>query len=400
MAHFRILLIFLGIAGLARGAELTLLTDPQKKTAGEVVAINADGLTFKTAAGEEKHELTKINVVEIAKEKGPGSGAKFQTVTLVDGSEFRCSDFKIKGKNVEITLLGSNQVVVFPSNRLLYMIRDLSDPKLNQDFRGILSKRGKRDIWILHKDKDQLLDGIPGTFGKADDKGETIEFEMESGDKTVSIANARLYGMIFAPPNDMKISQTICRVVDVNGNAIVAGSIAISEKKSVVVETVTGVKLEYPALAGIARLDFGAGAVQYLSNLNPSKLIQSSTEGIAEPYRRDRNLDNDDIKIGGIKYPKGLALHSRTELTYDLDGQYKIFEAVAGVDDCVEGESKVTLTIEGDFKQILKEVIKKGDKPRALSLPIATVKKLTITVESDFLDLGNQVDLAGAKVRK
>ena len=77
-----------------------------------------------------------------------------------------------------------------------------------------------------------------------------------------------------------------------------------------------------------------------------------------------------------------------------------LIEAIAGVDDSVEGDSKVTLTIEGDLKPLFTGIIKKGDKPKLLNLPVLNVKELRITVESDFLDLGNQVDLGGAKVRK
>jgi len=404
MPLFRTAFVVLAAAGLARAAELTTLEN--KKATGEVVAITADGLVFKTASGEDKYELTKLATVEIAKEKS--AAGKYVTVSLIDGSEFRCADFKIKGQNAELTLQGNNKVIQFPANRLLYMVRDISDAKLNQDFRGLLSKRGKRDMWILFKqgkgkDSPDYLDAITGTFGAGEANGESIKFEFDTSDaKETAVQMTRVYGMILAPPPsaEVKISQTLCRITDANKNTVVAAAIKITDKKSVEVETATGVKIEYPTINDVARLDFAAGALQFLSNLNPTQVQQSSTEGIPEPYRRDRNLDNDDIKMAGVKYPKGLALHSRTVLTYDLDGQYKIFEAMAGVDDCVEGDSTVTLTIEGDFKPIFKEVVKKGDKPRALNLSIVTVKKLTITVESDFLDLGNQVDLGGAKVRK
>ena len=57
-------------------------------------------------------------------------------------------------------------------------------------------------------------------------------------------------------------------------------------------------------------------------------------------------------------------------------------------------------TIEADFKPVFKQVIKKGDPPKPLNLTVLNVKELRITVESDFLDLGNQIDLADAKLLK
>jgi hypothetical protein len=70
------------------------------------------------------------------------------------------------------------------------------------------------------------------------------------------------------------------------------------------------------------------------------------------------------------------------------------------VDDCVEGDSKVILTIEADFKPVLREVVRKSDPPKRLNLSMLNVKELRITVESEFLDLGNQVNLVDAKVMK
>lgn len=398
MAPIRTLLLLCSVVSLAPAAELITLDG--KKSTGEIVSIDAKQVVFKTAIGTEKYESTTLSSIEIiANPKDPIAGKKSIEVELVDGSQFRCSEFKITGKTAALTLLGSRQTIELPASTLLYMIRDVGDPKLNQAFRGFLSKRGKRDLWILLK-KNESLDVLEGTFGDGDDKGEAINFELALNGTKNLVPFSRIHGMVFNQPPTVEVSQTVCKVIDANKNAIFARSFAITDNKKLIVETVMGVKIEYPSIDSIARFDFGAGSLRYLSNLDPVKVEQTSTDGPAEPYRRDRNLDNEEIKIGGVKFAKGLALHSRTILTYDLRGEYKLFQAVAGVDDCVEGESKATLTIEADFKPVFKQVIKRGDKPVPLNLAVLNVKQLRITVESDFLDLGNQIDLADAKVRK
>jgi hypothetical protein len=278
------------------------------------------------------------------------------------------------------------------------MIRDVSDPKLNQAFRGFLARRGKRDLWIVAK--GETLDAVPGTFGDGDDMGDSVSFEFEANNQKVSIQVSRIYGMIFNQPPGIQAAQTVCRVVDSQSNVLFAKALDFKENKPLVVETVMGVRVEYPTIDGISKFDFSAGAMNYLSDLTPEKIDLSSTEGVPEPYRRDRNLDNETMMIDKVKYPKGLALHSRTVLTYRLDGKYKIFEAVAGVDDSVVGDSKVLLIIEGDLKPLFNGVVKKGDKPKMLNLAVLNVKELRITVDSDLFDLGNQVNLGAAKVRK
>lgn len=396
MAPLRTLFVLFGVVSITQAADLTTLDG--KKSVGEIASIDAKELVFQTKAGNETYDLTKLSAIDITPFKEPAAGTKWVEIELIDGSQFRCVDFKVKGKTAILTLLGTNQKVEIPASTLLYMIRDISDPKLNQAFRGILSKRGKRDIWIVPK--GESLDEVKGTFGDGDVTGDNIKFEVEASSEKIDIQMSRVYGMIFNQPPGIEVAQTVCKVIDAAKNTLYAKSLSITEKKSFVVETVTGVRVEYPSITSIGKLDFSAGAVMFLSNVDPSKLDQTSTEGIPEPYRRDRNLDNNELKIGGVKFAKGLAIHSRSVLTYDLGGKYKLFQTTVGVDDCVEGESKVTLIIEADYKPIFKEVIKKGDKPRVLNLAILNVKQLRITVESDFLDLGNQVDLAEAKVLK
>ncbi|MCE9533335.1 MAG: NPCBM/NEW2 domain-containing protein [Planctomycetes bacterium] len=398
MTLLRILVVSLCMVSMSTAAELSTIDG--KKSIGEVVSIDAKELVFKTPAGSDTYELTKLNAVDIAGviAKDPLPGTKWVEVELIDGSQFRCADFKIKGKTAILKLLGSNQTIEFPASMLLYMVRDLSDAKINQAFRGILSKRGKRDIWIVLK--EETLDAVNGTFGDGDEMGEALSFELEANSQKINIQVSRIYGMIFNQPPGAEIAQTVCKVVDASKNILYAKALSIGADKSVTVETVTGVKVNYPTMSSIARLDFSAGSLLYLSNAVPVKVEHSSTEGIPEVYRRDRNLDNGELRIKGEKFAKGLALHSRTELTYDLGGKYKFFQTTVGVDDIVDGESRATLIIEADFKPIFKEVITKGDKPRLLKLNIANVKQLRITVESELFDLGNQVDLADAKLLK
>ncbi len=408
MALLRTLILLFGIVSLSHAqlkapdkkkptGQVELVALDGKKLSGEIVAIDSKELVFKTVSGaNQTFELTKLDFIQIGKESGaPPKGIE---VELIDGSQFHCSDFEIKDKSATLTLLGSNLVVELPIATLLYMVRDVSDPKVNQAFRGILTKRGKRDIWIIQK-PDGSIDGVSGTFGDGDAKGENIGFEHEANSQKISIQTSRIFGMIFNPP-PMPVAQTVCKVIDVNKNAIFAKSLTISPSRAFTVESLTGVKVAYTDPEAVAKLDFSAGSVLYLSSAEPIKVEQSDTSGTPEPYRRDRNLDNNDLKINNTKYPRGLALHSRTVLTYDLGGKYKRFEATAGVDDCVEGESKATLIIEADFKEVFKGVILKGRPPTPLSLAVLNVKQLRITVDSDFLDLGNQVDLVDAKVLK
>ena len=105
-------------------------------------------------------------------------------------------------------------------------------------------------------------------------------------------------------------------------------------------------------------------------------------------------------------YPKGLTLHAKTMITYELKGQYKVFRSIVGVDADPEttapSQVKITIDDSGAGVNLFRGVVKKGDKPLELNLNVQNVDRLRITVESDgsVTDLGNQVSLANARVLK
>jgi hypothetical protein len=121
-----------------------------------------------------------------------------------------------------------------------------------------------------------------------------------------------------------------------------------------------------------------------------------------ERMRRDQNLDGGQLKLSNKVYAKGLAVHARTEITVELDGAYREFRVVLGIDDSVGGRDDGTVvTVFGDGKELLKTTITRKDGPQEKAVNIKDVKELKILVASpDILDLGKHVDLADAKVTK
>jgi len=192
-------------------------------------------------------------------------------------------------------------------------------------------------------------------------------------------------------------------VVDLAGNVIIAKSVQIDES-AVSIESVSGATTKYAALNKLARLDFSKGKLSYLSDLDPIEKDETSTEDLVFPYRRDRNLYGGPLRLKGETYSKGLALHSRTVLTYDLGSEYQLFRAVLGVDDVVRSENGaavyVKVIIEADGRELFRGDVRSKDDPKPLALDVKNVRRLRISVVSPLLDLGNQVDLCDARVSK
>jgi hypothetical protein len=419
----RTLLALVLLAPAAAAADLTTLDG--KKLTGEIVGISGNELTFKSQAGEEKLLVTTINSVVVGPApRGLETGKKYTTVELIDGTLFRCSEITIKGDSAELKLLSTAPAGPMPANvrtitvplrPALYAVnREAGDLKLDQDFRGLVRGRGRYDLWVK-KDKTKTddgkeidrLDGVPGTFGPGAADGNTIQFTLEGGKET-ALRMREVHGLIFNQKAE-SVPPAICKVVDADGNELVAAAVARSTK-GYTVTTVAGVKVELDAKE-VSKFDFAAGSVKYLSDLDPVGLEESGTD--PEHYQKDKNLDKRPIQLfvdpasGKTEtYPKGLTLKAKTIITYELKGQYKTFRAIAGVDADKENEAtsqvKITIDDAGGAVNLFKGTVKKGDKPLDLNLNVANVDRLKITVESDgtMFDIGNQVSLGNARVLK
>ena len=120
------------------------------------------------------------------------------------------------------------------------------------------------------------------------------------------------------------------------------------------------------------------------------------------------------LQLDGKKFVKGLNLPAPTNLLYKLNGDFKEFSCVIGVDDTVAGNSHVEVAIEGDNGRKLwsakvsrKGVAVEGRKPEDMKktatvrLNIKDLQELRIKVRSvGLLEYGNHVDLADVKINK
>ena len=173
------------------------------------------------------------------------------------------------------------------------------------------------------------------------------------------------------------------------------------------VETQCGAKVAF-APEALARLDYSKGKLTFLSEmeLGRVKLEQVARQGRTPEFRRNRNPDNTgDIRVAGQKYDKGLVMHSRTVVTFDLEGEYREFKTVLGIDDNVTqgSEEPVIVRIEGDGNELKTYEVTRKAGAVTINLNIKDVQKLRIIVDNtpeNILGLGSIVDLADAKVSK
>jgi hypothetical protein len=385
----------------------------QETLQGEVSNITATDVMVKVNGKDvpvkvELKDLVQINFKPLP---SPTKDA-YTAVELTDGSALRCKAFTIKKKEVTLTLSGGQELKV-PIDAIQFILKDAHDPNVAKQFKEkVLAKPRVTDLIL--KRNNQAVNPIDGTIGDADDKGETIEFTTKIGDETKKIqANlGKLQGLVFLRTGTGAMKPAICKLYDTEQNVIMV--VGISKRNDVFyVSTPSGAKLDISRDL-MARLDYSKGKLTYLSALDPVDVKESSTNGSVDHYRRDKSFsetpfplklrlrkgEKDEIRT----FDRGLALHSRTELEYDLNGEYREFKAVIGIDATLDAAEPTIVKIMGDGKKLYEVTLTPDDKKQGaqdVTLSVKNVKKLRLIVQSaKFLDLGSQALLAEARVSK
>jgi hypothetical protein len=389
----RIFLAFLFFVSASSAAEVHTVSG--KVLTGDLLSLTDKQVILGGTNGRTITPLSEVLLVDIQRESALPSG-KYSDVELTDGTLLHCSRFTLKGKEVELKLASSEQVIKLPLGTVSYVLNNAEDATTRQDWGKILAKKGNQDILAVKS--NGTLNALDVTFGDGNEKGE-IAFERESGGtrKKREVDPARLQGMVFVRGPNPDAPPQLCKIQDVNQNLLVAAKLELTAHGLVVV-TVSGLKIEL-AKTTLCRLDFNNGKVVYLSDLKPVEMIIKSRQGRKETVHIDKNLENSAIKLEETVYGKGLAIHSHTELVYALDGKYRHLEAVLGMDVMVGGNGQPVVKIEGDGKELFSATVTRATKSQKLDVDVKGVKQLRVIVTSSgIFDFGDHVDLADAKL--
>ena len=395
----------------ATAAEATTLAG--RAVSGAIVAIDATAVTIQEPGVPTPTRLAskELAVVEIRKPPAPPREAKFDELELTDGSVLRLTKLLVRGKRVEPSLLTHAEpltapVVEVPLATVFSYARGAEDAKSRDDWRKLLAARGKRDLFVVRAADG--LNPLAGTAVEGNEAGDALVFEREDGQR-VNLKLSRATGgvVLNQPPRD-QLPPTLCRLSDAFGNSLVATRIDFAGG-SVTVTTVSGAKVTYAEWNAVTRLDFRQGNLTYLGDLDAATdYAPPEKDGVLgerfayqRKLTRDRSLDGGDLTLDGKKYPRGVSLPPDAVVGYKLDGGYREFRAVVGIQDGANRESwTLRLRVEVGGRAVYDEVVKKADKAREIVLNVKDAKELRVVVERVGLFAGDQINLGDARLQK
>jgi hypothetical protein len=365
-------------------------TISSERLTGELLELNDQGVSLKI--GDETRVIPATQVLEIRRSLPVVPLPPGPRVELLDGTRLACKDLSILRDRATL-ILPTEVQVQFPASRFISIRLGESTPTLDDAWKTLLQRERKNDLLVVRK--DDVLDFVPGVAGAL---GEKIVFLVDG--EELPISREKVYGVIYRTRN-APAAKIACQVGLTTGDLLQATAVSLNSGEYRV-KLAGNVELRLP-IDQVSGLDFSAGRVKYLSQLEPREKKLVPLFDLPRDVERDRSALGSPLTLGGQVYPRGLGLFPQTRLRYRIAGEYARFRAVAGIDDAAPRlKTSALLRISGDGRALFEAECAPGEPPRPIDLDLGGVRELEILVDfgADQLNIGDFLDLADAKLTK
>lgn len=160
------------------------------------------------------------------------------------------------------------------------------------------------------------------------------------------------------------------------------------------------------ARSALSSIHFKNGRVVYLSDLQPKAVdeeamylrgVDKSGSDLSYPFQRDRSARGGKLVLGGVEHRKGLGVRAHCALTYAIDGGFKRFQAVVGLDASAQQLGFVVAQVWVDGRKLADHTFKGAGATETLDIDVAGAKELRLLAtwpdktngQSDFADWGS-----------
>jgi hypothetical protein len=141
-----------------------------------------------------------------------------------------------------------------------------------------------------------------------------------------------------------------------------------------------------------------------ISEWLPTKYEQRPFLGPPWPLAKDVAADRGPLRVSGNTFEKGLGTHAPCRVTYALDGKYRRFDALVGIDEMTSPRGRAKIAVELDGKRIdlhAGKELTSQSTPVQVRLDVANAKSLTLIVDvGTFGDVQANVNWAKARLIK
>jgi len=204
----------------------------------------------------------------------------------------------------------------------------------------------------------------------------------------ISLAHSKVVGVKLAPLSKPKPLEGVTAKVYLTDGSRITGKLKSLDKSELTVMWFkVPVKIDRDNIQSVY---FSGGKFTFLSDLKPLSVNEIPFfDKFLYPCQRDCSLvEKKIISLRKGKYFKGVSVHSKTVLVYELGGEYEQFLSTIGIDDEAKGKGDVIFTVYGDGEELFQSGSITGrSDPKPIKLEVAGVKELKLEV-----DFGKDLD--------
>ncbi len=383
----------------SKGMAKIVLIDGETFTARDIISVGKTEAVFRTAdRTTRKVPIRNLWRIRFSDSLELMNRPSQKVITLVGGGMVGVESIGMSGEKITAKCgLFGDAAFEMSSVAAIYL------PKRGRRSTGLekrceeMSLRNSKQDYLVAEDKKGNWVPVPGALKTIEP--EKITFRFNQSDRTVGMEFVRVIKLAKV---SRKVVSPTGRIIGKDGSLVPFTSLKLDKSKLSI--TADGLTAGAVNLSAVAEIRFRSNRFVYLSDLKPEKIVQAGLFGdVVFPYRRDRSSAGGPLRVGKKTFAKGIGMHSRCELTYDLDGKFTLLAASAGIDLAGGKRGDATLKILGDGKELLKPVKLSGGKEALpIRCDVTGVKKLTVIVEfgKDGIDVGDHVDLGEARLIK
>jgi hypothetical protein len=350
---------------------------------------NSSAKATLKAAGHTSDQ-TKVEVPADGSTANPNRLAIFQ---LDAGDSVKGRILRGTGEQVTIETAWQPALEV-PIVHVRGILFDGGKPEVKTKYDQQLAKPGDDDFALVLS-KDGGVAEISGRVQGLSDAGLKIVYEGQER----SIKLERLQALVLAAhpgTHTWKGPYQVFRMA--SGDTLSAAWLALGEK-TCQVKSAWGRELEVPREAVVEITGRNTKMVN-VSEMTPLSVEQVPYFDRLMPYVRDKSWNNKPLKIDGKIYTRGLAVHSRCVLTYDLGGEFATFRALLGFDEDAGERGNVVCRVFADEKELfVRPAFRAVEKPVPIEVPVKGAKMLRLEVDfGEDEDVGDRVIWANARL--
>jgi hypothetical protein len=382
--------------------EVTIESLDGDKTTGQLVGLAEGKLTVETSEGLREIAFGQLLSLQPSTLPVPLEAEASSWIELVDGSRLEATAVTIKEGVMEATLRAGTTVKIKTRDIQFTRLVELDAEKRN-DFQEIVTAEAEGDVLIIRRPSG-ALDELNGIVHSLDSEILVFEFDNEK----IQVERKKIAGIRYFQAASRTFPKTLCVATTAGENRLIASSLVLSDEQ-LTITCAAGPEVTIP-LDQLTKLDFSAANQVYLSDLEPESMdwipylsTGQVSERLTRLYqpRRDRTLKGKQLVLANQSFTKGLAIHSRTELTYRLTDNFQNFQALVGIDPAMGENGNVELVVSGNGKELLRKTLTGKGEAVELKIDLQGINRLTILVDfGEQLDIGDHLLLCNARLTK